>query len=76
MLKTLSWKTTLGGSVTALGLGLMGVDAMDWIKPEHKYAFRLAGFIMSVLGPFFMGLFSRDNDKTSEDVGAGPKRHP
>jgi len=65
-----SWKTTLGGSLTALGLALMGAGALDWLPADHKKIMMELGFCLSVIGPFFTGIFARDNNVTSEDAGA------
>lgn len=56
-----SWKTTLAGAVTALGTYFASVGDPEWMK--H------VGQLMAISGPFIGGLFSRDNDKTSEDLG-------
>lgn len=58
-----SWKTTLGGAVNAFGMA--GV----LIYPEHAKPFLL----LAALGTSFGLMFARDNDKTSEDVGAKDK---
>lgn len=65
-----SWKTTLGGMLTAGGLALMG--APEWVKPAHAYWLKIAGYLCTIAGPLILGLTARDNDKRSEDVGAGP----
>lgn len=66
-----SWKTTLGGCLAAAGTSLAGAAEFDWLKPEHKYLCRLIGFFLGIAGIFAIGLFARDNDKSSEQVGAG-----
>lgn len=65
-----SWRTTLGGTLTAAGAALMGVGLFDWVKPDHKYCLQLSGFLLSVIGPLLHGLFARDNIVSSEQVGA------
>lgn len=65
-----SWKTTLGGSITALGGALLGAGELGWIKEEHRYPIKLLGLLATILGPFMIGIFARDNDKSSEEVGA------
>jgi hypothetical protein len=54
-----SWKTTLAGAIGALGIYL-----------STQPGFEIVGQILAGLGSFLTGLFARDNDKTSEDVGA------
>ena len=69
ILKGTSWKTTLGGSCTAAGTLLLGAGALDWMPAEQQYKAMMAGFIMMAAGTFFAGLFARDNNKSSENVG-------
>lgn len=57
-----SWKTTLFGAVTSLGVYLSTLHDPEWIGALGK--------LMAVSGPVLHGLFSRDNDKSSEDVAA------
>jgi len=61
-MKSRSWKTTLGGLLALIGANL----ALFW--PEH--CAKLGGFL-AALGSGLGLLFARDNDKSSEDVGAG-----
>jgi len=58
---TSSWKTTLGGVFTSIGLPLVNSDE-DWV--------RTLGQILVFVGPLLMGVGARDSDKTSEDSGA------
>jgi hypothetical protein len=64
-----SWKTTLGGSLTATGTMLLGAGALDWMPAEHKTKAMMLGFILMAIGTFCTGFFARDNNKTSADVG-------
>lgn len=72
----MSWKTTLGGAITALGVSLMAAAQLDWTTAAEKHTFLLIGFILMALGTFLTGLFARDNDKTSEQVRAGQAKAP
>jgi hypothetical protein len=71
-----SWKTTLGGALGAAGTALMGAGSLDWLPPSHKTVIMEVGFFAGILGVLFVGLFARDNDRTSEDVGAGQPPNP
>jgi len=53
-----SWKTTLAGAIAALGVYFKTVPEMQFI-----------GDILAGAGAFLTGLFARDNDKTSEQIG-------
>lgn len=55
---TKSWKTTLFGAVTALGMYLA--------QQEGLYA--VVGQILVVVGPVLMGLFSKDANVTGGSV--------
>ena len=61
-----SWKTTLAGLLTGGGI-LFAQQFPQWSK---------WGLFASGVGAILTGLFARDNDKTSEDVGAGPTSIP
>jgi hypothetical protein len=61
-----SWKTTLFGLMAALGAGAVTVDGLP------TWAVTLARLSIA-LGLAGLGFFSRDNDKTSEQVGADKK---
>jgi len=78
-----SWKTTAAGAVTAAGATLMGINSVPMLKdavPDSIKAYvMLVGFLMTTLGPLFLGLCSRDNNVTSEQAGATktePKQEP
>lgn len=62
-----SWKTSLGGILTALAAGLtQKPDALgEWTQP-------VAG-ILAIVGPLLIGMSARDNNVSSEDAGAKPK---
>lgn len=55
-----SWKTTLAGAVSALGLYFTSL-------PGNMH---LVGQILTGVGTFLVGMWARDNDKSSENVGA------
>ena len=55
-----SWKTTIGGILTAAGMFLEGNDAP---------VMSLIGKILSAGGVFLMGLSARDNSVSSEKAG-------
>jgi len=71
-----SWKTTLGGSLAASGAFLFTVPVMLHQYTEIKIPYEvgkwsvIVGIVLTVLGTLATGLFGRDNDKTSADVGA------
>jgi len=54
-----SWKTTVAGAVAALGV---------YFKSQTDMA--IVGDVLIAVGTFLTGLFARDSDKSSEDVGA------
>lgn len=56
-----SWKTTLAGAIAAVGAYLVA---------NETGAAHTVGQVMVGLGPFLVGLFARDNNVTSEQVGA------
>lgn len=70
-----SWKTTVGGSVAAFGTFLFGAPVAlavvnhELIPPKVVVVMVVTGFVLMGAGQFLTGLFGRDNDKTSEDVG-------
>jgi hypothetical protein len=68
-----SWKTTLGGALASLGTFLWGapvaLKTFDVAMPVWVPLWCiLAGLVANAAGVFIAGLFSRDNDVTSEDV--------
>ena len=58
-----SWKSTIGGALSALGTALVGVGVIPQLggvpSKVHTHI-ALAGFILSSLGKFFAHLFSAD----------------
>jgi len=56
-----SWKTTVGGILLALA-PIAGSLEKSWSAP--------AATILGALGALLLGVNARDNDKSSEDVGA------
>ena len=56
-----SWKTTVGGIL--LGVGTPLAAAGEGI-------YKTVGVILSTVGGLLVGLSARDNNKSSEDVGA------
>lgn len=57
-----SWKTTLFGSVAALGAYLSTIHDPGWIAPLGQF--------MQAIGVFALGAVARDNSVTSEQAGA------
>ena len=73
-MKKRSWKTTLGGSLSAAGIVLFGFPMATGVSgveiPKNLLVgCMVAGVALNAVGAFCTGLFGRDNDKTSEDVG-------
>jgi len=71
-----SWKTTLGGSLAAVGTFLWGVpvaltqfDGVLLSPGVSKWSI-IIGLVASTAGVLFTGLFGRDDNVTSEDVKA------
>lgn len=58
-----SWKTTVAGFLGLVGGILQVVPGPAWLRD-------LGGFLAG-LGGFSVGIFARDNKRTSEEVGAG-----
>jgi len=69
-----SWKTSVGGVITSIGLSLLGANAFDFIPKELGAKFMVIGWLLTIIGPSIQGLFARDNDVQSEDVPAIQKR--
>lgn len=60
-------------------MALMGINLVPGMQETIPAQWRgltiLAGFILTVVGPVILGLVSRDNDKSSEQVGVA-KQEP
>ena len=65
-----SWKTTVGGIMTSIGLGLLGAQAMDFIPHEWQAKFMLFGWLLTIIGPSITGIAARDNGVQSSEVPA------
>lgn len=57
-----SWQTTASGILTAVGLALTATKDPAWLST--------VGTILAALGAALNGMAGRDNNKTSEEVGA------
>ena len=57
-----SWKTTVGGLISAVGGVLMQVEEPKWMKS--------LGTVLLAAGPAVVGCCARDDGNTSEKVGA------
>lgn len=75
--KKTSRKTTIAGIMVAIGLILVAVAALLDGNPETVAnwggvikAVQGAGWLSTGLGATLTGILARDNDKSSEDVGA------
>ncbi len=73
-MKQKSWKTTLGGCLATAGKAMFGwpiILAVNGHTPSQSLlmGFLIAGLSLDMAGTFCNGLWARDNDKTSEDVG-------
>ena len=58
-----SWQTTLFGAISAVG-GFLSLES-----PEQGWA-STVGKILVIIGTAGIGYFARDNNKSSESVGA------
>ena len=58
----MSWKTTLFGTLSAIGAYLATVHDPAWVATVGK--------ALMALGPMLLGWFARDNNVTSEQAGA------
>ena len=82
-MKIKSWKTTLGGSLTAAGTALWAIPSTTYtLFPQFEFAKQMTnicvviGIILAVGGPFVSGLFARDNDVTSQGTKVTPEPKP
>lgn len=64
-----SWKTTVGGTAAAIGAALTAAHLFGGV-PQVVGAL---GASLTALSVAWMGFVARDNDRTSEDVGASPR---
>lgn len=60
-MNSLSWKTTVAGILTGIG-GPLAASGTG--------IYKITGIILVAIGPVLLGLSARDNNKTSEQVGA------
>lgn len=67
-----NWKTTIGGTLTSVGAALMGAAALDWMTVEEKHWAMRIGFLLTVFGPVFHGMYSRDRNVSDQDAGLRP----
>ena len=67
-----SWKTTLVGVLTLLATIIFGAKAL--MDNDPTTIIDLPEVIGAIMG--IVALFSRDNDKTSEEAGAKTSRLP
>ena len=58
-----SWKTSLFGILAAIGTGL------SQTQPSNSWL-GVIGLVLAMAGTGGMGMAARDNDRSSEDVGA------
>lgn len=61
-----SWKTTAAGIAGGIGLLATQIQAVLDNDPTTVFSWEMC---MLALGALGIGWFSRDNDKTSKDVG-------
>ncbi len=65
-----SWKTTIGGLLSAVGTAIVGASvALDLVTPP---ALLWVGYLMSAVGPVLLGTSARDANKSSQDHGVRP----
>ena len=57
-----SWKTSVGGLISAVGVWLKSLESPAW---AHSI-----GDLLMAFGVVVIGITARDNNVTSEDVGA------
>lgn len=68
----MSWKTSLFGLLAAIGGGILAAMQTGTIDPATLPPWvKSVAVILSIVGTAGVGLFARDNNKTSEDVNAG-----
>lgn len=65
-----SWKTNLGGSLSALGHTLMGIGVVPQLGNMHSVFLTYVaatGFFLSAAGTFFTGLFAQDKPTKNQN---------
>jgi len=68
-----SWKTTLFGILGGIGAGIVSAMAAGIIDPTHLPVWlKDVAALCAIAGHVGLGTSARDNDKSSEDVGAKP----
>jgi hypothetical protein len=61
-----SWKSTLGGALSAAGSMMVGIGVVPQLSgaPNHFLTYvALIGFVLNVLGTFFAHLFAADQSE-------------
>ncbi len=75
-----SWKTTLGGSLNALGTTLVGVGVVPSLtsmaSAEDLKWVVITGFILQGLGQFFGSLFAADTSQVKKMIDDNNETHP
>ena len=69
-----SWKSTLGGALSALGTSLVGVGVVPQLSGMPSQTLTrvaLAGFVFQALGQFFGHLFAADADVVTKAIQNG-----
>jgi hypothetical protein len=67
--KNASWKTLFWGAFSSVSTAIALLTPVD----AHYQAWRIGGGIALMVGLLGFGWVARDDDKTSAQVGAGPK---
>ena len=60
----MSWRTSLGGIIAAIGITLQDIGGPVWLKA--------IALVFAALGMLLMGVTARDSQVTSEAAGAKP----
>ena len=75
-----SWKTTLGGSLNALGTTLVGVGVVPSLtsmaSAEDLKWVVITGFVLQGLGQFFGSLFAADTSQVKKMIDDNNEIHP
>ena len=68
IMKKRSYKTTIGGLLTALGAAILAAErTIGLVLPEWAM---FIGFLLTAAGPVLMGAAARDHSVSSEEAGA------